>query len=373
MQLQLNLSLLRSNLKILRFKQLNLAAWLLLKGIKQKLINFDIKPVKPIIPELLQQVDAAIAVDNYLLADKILKKILNLNNTNYAALVFAIDVNIALGRTEKAKTLLKRAIRYYPNDHDFPQTLGVLYSRENKLSLSANCYRRALQLCPDSIELKHFYDAVSRNTTKLAPREYIVDLFDRYAPNFEHSLVENLDYTGHITVAAAVKQHISAQEALENVIDIGCGTGLVGEALLQHFKITHLAGVDLSSKMLEFAGAKKIYHSLHNSDLLEYLSEREALADLIISSDVMIYLGDLEPLIEQCHRLLKPGGFYAFNIEQLQWGNYKLSVTGRYQHSLQYIKSVYKRYQFSKMYSQTIELRKESGNMVVGYLVLLQR
>lgn len=373
MQSQLNLSLLRSNLKILRFKQLNPAAWPLLKGIKQKLINFDIKPVKPIIPELLQQAEAAIGVNNYLLADKILTKILTLNNTNYSALVLAIDLNMILARNDKAKTLLKRAIRHYPNDHNFPQSLGLLYSRENKLNLSANYYRRAMQLCPDSVELKHFYDAASRNTTKLAPREYIVSLFDRYAPNFEHSLVERLDYTGHITVAAAVKQHVSAPEALDNVIDIGCGTGLVGAELLQHFKITHLAGVDLSPKMLEVASEKKIYHSLHNADLLEYLSKREEPTDLIISSDVMIYLGDLEPLIEQCYRILKPGGFYAFNIEMLKWGNYRLSTTGRYQHSLQYIKSVYKRCHFSKMYSQTIELRKESGNMVAGYLVLLQR
>lgn len=373
MQLRQNLSQLQSSLKILRFKQLNPTAWPWLKGIKQKLINFDITPVKPIIPELLQQVEAAIAADNYLLADKILKKIFNLNSINYPALVLAIDVNFLLRRHDKVILLLKRAIRHYPNEYNFHQQLGYLYSRLGKINDSAKYYKQALALRPDSMEIKHFCDATTGNTTTLAPRAYIVDLFDRYAPNFEHSLVENLVYTGHITVAAALKPHISAHQTLDHVIDIGCGTGLVGQELVQHFKISHLVGVDLSAKMLELAADKKIYHSLHNADLLEYLRTREQPVDLIISSDVMIYVGDLEPLIENCHRLLKPGGFYAFNIEQLKRGNYKLSVTGRYQHSLQYIKSVYKRYHFSKMYSQTIELRKESGNMVAGYLVLLQR
>lgn len=375
MRLQQNLSQLQSNLKILRFRQLNPAAWPLLKGIKQKLINFDIKPVKPIIPELLQQVEAAITAESYLLADKILNKILILNNANYVALVCAIDVNIILCRDEKAKLLLKRAIRYYPNDYKFHQELALLLGKEGKSNASAKYFKQALALCPDSktIEIKHFYDAASGNTTSLAPRKYIVNLFDGYAPNFEHSLVKNLAYTGHITVAAALKPHISGQQTLERVIDLGCGTGLVGAELVKHFKITHLAGVDLSSKMLAVADEKKIYHSLHNSDLFEYLSAHEHQTDVIISSDVMIYLGDLAPLFAHCHRILKPKGFFAFNIEKLRWGDYKLSRTGRYQHSLQYIKSLYKRYHFSKMYSQTIELRKESGNMVAGYLVLLQR
>lgn len=346
------------------------AHWL---NIKEKIANFDIKPARPVIADLLQKVDVALEEKNILLADRILHKLLAINDTNYNTLTKAIDVNIKLGRVRQATRLLKHAIKYYPEVEHLHGLLGFLYSKQGNLHASAKAYKQALTLCPQSTNHKHFFDAASRNNTAIAPREYVIDLFDTYAETFEHSLVDKLRYKAHIELPAFIYSLCEKPATIGKAIDMGCGTGLLGQELLRHFNIQHLAGVDLSTKMLEHCQAKNIYQSLHNADLLDYLRAIEPGIDLIVCTDVLIYLGDLSSVFEQCYRVLTPGGYFGFSVEKLWWGDFKLTTTGRYQHSLQYLKSLYKRYQFSKMYSQTIDLRTESGNMVKGYLVLLQK
>ena len=104
--------------------------------------------------------------------------------------------------------------------------------------------------------------------------------------------------------AAAVLQQEVAQRLLERldlmkleparVLDLGCGTGL-GAQLYRPFA-KRLTGVDVSSKMLEKAQEKKIYDSLKDFDILQdWLFPQKF--DLIYSSDVFVYFGNLDRII----------------------------------------------------------------------------
>lgn len=362
-----------SNLKKLKVKPPNQSVWQWLQDIKQKVLSFDIKPARPIIPQLQQQAIDAIQAKDYLLTEKILKKLFALNHTNYTTLYMAIDFRIRFGHINRAKNILQQALKSYPNDYYFNECLAQIYSRHGNLVQATKYYKKALTLNPDSEFLEHLLNASMCKNTNIAPRNYIIKLFDEYAENFENSLVETLSYTAHIELAKFMQQKIQIQRPITSALDLGCGTGLCGQELIKHFKVEHLTGVDLSNNMLEHAKEKNIYHVLHNVDLVEYLRMADTNQDLIVSTDVLIYLGDLAPVFENCYRILAHGGYFGFSTEKLSRGSFKLAPTGRYQHSLQHIKSLSKRYQYSKIYSQPIDLRKESGNMVAGYLVLLQK
>ena len=52
-------------------------------------------------------------------------------------------------------------------------------------------------------------------------------------------------------------------------LDLGCGTGLVGERLRK--MVRRLEGVDLSEAMLAEARRKQIYDRLHKGDLTQFL------------------------------------------------------------------------------------------------------
>lgn len=346
-------------------------AWF--NDLKFKIINFDIKPAKPIISELLEQSKAAINADNAVLAESILQKILILNKNNLDALVTLSYLYLNLGIISKAAHMFRRAIKQSPNDAGLYRALGELYFYQGKYKASARVMQRVLVLCPEEIQLKHLIDSRLGHTTPKASACYITSLFDEYAGAFEDSLVGVLEYKAHIELVNYLRKKVGVLEPIESVLDLGCGTGLLGQEIARQFRINKLVGVDLSPNMLELSRVKNIYQELHNVDLIVYLQQTAPDIDLIVSSDVLIYLGDLEPVIAGCYRCLKPGGYLCFSLELKHFGGYKLTTTGRYKHSLSYIKLLYKKYHFSRMYSQAIDLRKESGNMVKGYLVLLQK
>ena len=81
------------------------------------------------------------------------------------------------------------------------------------------------------------------------PDAYVAALFDEYAPRFDGHLVEALKYRAPAMLATmlADAQCLPAR----NVLDLGCGTGLMAKAISGQF--TTMTGVDLSPGMLEIA------------------------------------------------------------------------------------------------------------------------
>lgn len=144
---------------------------------------------------------------------------------------------------------------------------------------------------------------------------YVEALFDQYAPRFESALVEKLGYRvpalldAH--VADVMAEHGIAQFA--KALDLGCGTGLMGEKL--RAKASWLEGVDLSAAMIAETGRKRIYDRLEKAELVSFLRERPAYADLITAADVFIYCGSLPPVLGAVVPALRPGGLLAFSLE----------------------------------------------------------
>ena len=140
---------------------------------------------------------------------------------------------------------------------------------------------------------------------------YIRALFDDYAGRFDAHLRGSLAYSGPETIMAALDQVASGQ-AFGRVYDLGCGTGLMGEAI--RFRAQWLGGCDLSPAMVAKAEGKAIYDELKAVSLLDYLEN--ACADLVLAADVLVYLGDLAPILRAVAATLVPGGLFAFTVQK---------------------------------------------------------
>ena len=102
----------------------------------------------------------------------------------------------------------------------------------------------------------------------------------------------------------------------QHLLDLGCGTGLVGETFKDLAEgAGRLDGIDLAPRMLDVARARGIYHELILGDLESVLFSPGRSYDLIVSADTMIYLGDLKPAFTGVAKRLEPGGFYIFACE----------------------------------------------------------
>jgi len=91
-------------------------------------------------------------------------------------------------------------------------------------------------------------------------------LYDEWSQTYEQDLVVNLGYTGHLIAANALAAHVPGKAA--SIIDIGCGTGLVGQTL-KTLGYTHIDGIDFSEEMLNIARRKAIYRTLVSGDLMK--------------------------------------------------------------------------------------------------------
>ena len=89
--------------------------------------------------------------------------------------------------------------------------------------------------------------------------------YDAWAADYERDLIEGYGYSAHVIGAQA----FAALEADRGcrVIDVGCGTGLVGAELHRH-GFTRIDGIDIAADMLAQAAAKRVYRQLLTADLM---------------------------------------------------------------------------------------------------------
>lgn len=120
-------------------------------------------------------------------------------------------------------------------------------------------------------------------------------------------------YVGHIkcadTLNTAATEIYGDKKKTLRVLDLGCGTGLVGEILNEKFKFNNLVGLDASEDMLEKAKEKGIYSKLICSFVA---SERvvdieNAEFDVVVASGVILPGLVLPNAFDEILRWVKPG------------------------------------------------------------------
>jgi predicted TPR repeat methyltransferase len=204
-----------------------------------------------------------------------------------------------------------------------------------------------------------------------APEAYVRSLFDRYAPRFDNELVQNLQYRGPELLLDLIQRHLPPKTAPLDVLDLGCGTGLCGAVLRP--LASRLSGIDLSENMLAKARERAIYDQLESAEITAWLAQCSARYDLIVATDVFIYIGDLAPVFSGARRVLRAGGWLAFSVEATEHPGYELGPTRRYRHSRGYIEGLASEHGLQVQAVEAGVLRRNDGADVNGDLVLLRK
>lgn len=101
-----------------------------------------------------------------------------------------------------------------------------------------------------------------------------IRLYGEWAPTYDSDLIERIGYVVHQRVAEILLRQRSLIDGA--VLDVGCGTGLVGVKLRER-GIDVIDGVDISPQMLDEAGKKTtengdpVYRNLFAADLTDRL------------------------------------------------------------------------------------------------------
>ncbi len=95
-----------------------------------------------------------------------------------------------------------------------------------------------------------------------------------------------------------------------NVVDLGCGTGVVAAQLAQRAGTEQVFGLDIAEGMLTFARHQYPQSKLHwcGADA-ENLPLKSESVDLVFSSLAVQWCDDFNRVCEEIQRVLKPGGY----------------------------------------------------------------
>lgn len=207
------------------------------------------------------------------------------------------------------------------------------------------------------------------------PQGYVRALFDQYAPRFEKTLVNDLDYCGPELLLKAVlaARHAARLPAhFKRVIDLGCGTGLVARAFTSLGD--EFVGVDLSSRMIERARSTGLYVQLDVADMLQGLrDESDGSASLILAADAFVYVPELEDLLREAERVLKPQGLLAFTVETHAGEGVTLGQGLRYAHTAEYLRGAIAGSGLTLCAITFAPARTEGGEPVPGLVVTVSK
>ncbi len=270
-----------------------------------------------------------------------------------------------LNLTEKALDSYRKAIELQPDYASPLLNLGIIFQKSEQFREAEEHYNKVLKLQPDNEIAKFMFQSIRGDETpEAAPVEHVRSIFDQCAENFETILVEKLEYKTPEILFNLVHPYLTEKMT---ILDLGCGTGL-GAKLYRPFAKS-LIGVDVSAKMLEKAIEKDIYNQLEIFDILQdwvFPTKFE----LIYSSDVFVYFGNLDAIIKSASSYLVSGGKIAFSVEELKDNSkdYQLLTNGRYAHSQKYIQEILRRHELKTIKISKTDIRNQSGSPVKGLL-----
>ena len=203
------------------------------------------------------------------------------------------------------------------------------------------------------------------------PAAYVARLFDQYAPRFEAHLTGTLGYCAPALIAEAMSAAAPGRR-FASALDIGCGDGLMGEALRD--RVDHLTGVDLSPAMIAKARERGGYDALVVGDAMALL-RRQPLAtfDLVVAADSLVYIGDLAPLFAAVATALTTDALIAFSVESCGGEGFNLSASMRFAHSRAYVEATARESGLSMLLIGSASIRREAGRDAPGLICVFER
>lgn len=276
----------------------------------------------------------------------------------------------AKGDVQSAIPSYQKVIALKPDSPEALANLGHALRTAGRTPEAIAAFRAALDQKPGASEWKHVLSSLTGDHQAVAaPEDYIRNLFDPYAAQFDGHLVNTLGYR----VPELMRDTILALQPgrIFDVLDLGCGTGLCG---MQFRPISRrLVGVDLSPAMIAKAAGRKIYDELITGNLSVGLESRTGGYDLVLAADLFVYVGDLGIIFRAVAGALQPGGIFLFSLERHDGEGFILNSKIRFAHSLSYIRGLASDEGLAEIRVEEIAVRRSGDQPVPGWLVALQK
>ncbi len=149
-------------------------------------------------------------------------------------------------------------------------------------------------------------------------------LYADWADTYDETFIERSGYVYHQRVAELLLAGFDATSG--PVLDVGCGTGIVGVAL-RDLGVTTVDGIDISAEMLARAAAKevegdRVYRHLIEADLTTTIALEDDRYAGVVSAGTFTH-GHLGPeALGELFRIAQPGARFAIGINSAHFDDH---------------------------------------------------
>lgn len=288
---------------------------------------------------------------------------LNLEPLDKEALFNRAHGLMLTGQLNEAIQDLKKILTIDKKHIDTHCNLSAIYLKLGNKIAALEHYKIILNLNEKHPIASYMISALTQQSMPInAPLEYIKNLFDNYAFQFDTHLRDILSYKTPELLREQLMPYLKNKKY--RVLDLGCGTGLSGIPFVDISE--NLVGIDISANMLNKAQEKVCYNILIEKDILSGLSQLKQYFDLVLCIDTLVYFGDLNELFSQIIGCLPKNGLLAFSVELAEEhiSSYSLQTTGRYQHNKYYIQELAKKNNLKLLKFLSVEGRYQENKTV---------
>ena len=163
----------------------------------------------------------------------------------------------------------------------------------------------------------------SAASTRILERAYALKspdetkvLYRDWAVSYDQHLEQGLHYIAPASIAQILGNELGDPTA--SILDIGCGTGLVGAHLVGR-GYSVIDGLDFSAEMLDEARNKRIYQKLILADLNSVLDIPDQTYEAGISCGTFTHGHVKADALDEILRVLKPGAPFVCTIHRGVW------------------------------------------------------
>jgi len=279
------------------------------------------------------------------------------------------------GKTEEAAEAIETCLNFGTDVWNDPVWHARVLCALGRKDRAQAHLEKIVELYPDNEVARYQLAAVRGDKLEHAPEDYVKSHFDHFSDTFDEVL-SRLGYKAPELVAAEVVKLAEAKAGpFQDVVDLGCGTGLCGPLIRDHCR--RMTGIDLSPGMLKKAAGLNVYDFLVEGELVAFLnSDLPTRFDLAVCVDTLCYLGDLQTFMTALAGALKPGGVLVASVEHLADDpatDYRVDATGRYAHSPAYLRRSAETAGFEYLDEKPAVLRHELGEEVHGLVFQVQK
>ena len=154
-------------------------------------------------------------------------------------------------------------------------------------------------------EKKGLKDAYS-----LKSPEDSINLYKTWASTYDDDFAKQNDYRSPIEIAKYFKKNSNNEDT--PILDVGAGTGLIGECLNLNSK--EIDAIDISPEMLNIARTKNCYSEIIEADLTQRLLINDNHYGAIVSAGTFTH-GHVGPnVLDELLRVARPDALFIFTV-----------------------------------------------------------